>query len=208
LVEVGVIIGLGEGEDGQAGPRVSLLESADDHFHGSAGGEDIVNNEEGGKGLVICGEGAATYMSVIYIIEALEFGFPLFLGEPFDLPGREGFAEQAGEVMAVEMSRQRFAQLIHGAGAVFPDEGFIVVQGADDGGVRGNGSGGRRKEAVCMDRSFSQDFQGAVDPPVEVGLAAPFEFQEAMGEGVLSHGYRQVVAQIIVRVGGVFIWYG
>lgn len=75
-----------------------------------------------------------------------------------------------------------------------------MVEGAEEDAVRG-------EEDVAGRGGVSQDFQGATDPCVEVGLAAPFEFQEAERKGIRSCGYREVVAQVIVRAEGISIYY-
>ena len=46
LVELGIVVRFGEGEGGEAGTGELFPDGGDDHFHGGAGGEDIVYNEE------------------------------------------------------------------------------------------------------------------------------------------------------------------
>ena len=158
--------GPGECENCQLSLGVERPEGIDDGFHGSAGGEDIIDDEQGQGG----GEG----IGGVYRIEAVQFGGPLFFGEPFDRGGVEGFAEEAGMVKAVELVCQRCGQFVQGGGGVFPNEEFVVVQGTED-------------DAAGRDDVAVQHFQGGADPGGKVGPEASFEFQEAEGQRILPY---------------------
>lgn len=158
--------GPGECESYQMSLGVGRLERIDNGFHGSAGGEDIIDDEQRQGG----GEGVGG----VYIIESVQFGGPLLFGEPFNRGGVEGFAEEAGVVMAVELVCQRCAQSVQGGGGVFPNEEFVVVQGAED-------------DAAGRDDVAVQHFQGGADPGGKVGPEASFEFQEAEGHRILPY---------------------
>jgi hypothetical protein len=164
LAAAGVIICSGKGEDLKAGVGVSVPEGVDDHFHGGAGGEDVVNNKEGRPG----GGGPGRVDG----IKTFQFGGPLFPGELFDGWGDPGFPEHPGVIMAPEMMGESFPQFVQGGGGFFPGDGLVVMQGAEDGAAGGDVGG--------------QHFQGTADPSVEVRLETPFEFQEAVGKRIFS----------------------
>ena len=74
------------------------------------------------------------------------------------------------------------------------DFGFVVAEGAEDDGVRGEGI-------------VAEALEGGPDPVGEVGLSTPFEFEEAAGSGIGCGGQWKVVAKVEVTDMFVFIYY-
>lgn len=114
----------GEGEDLQGAEGESLVKGMDDGADSGACGEDVVDEEEGGmgggagggkrgcwRGFGIRGLGQGF---VGYRINIVELGFALVPGEAFVAEGRAGFAEQGGEIMALEAGNEGLSEKVEG----------------------------------------------------------------------------------------------
>ena len=80
--------------------------------------------------------------------------------------GRPGFAEEAGEVAAIQVNGKRLAEEVQGGREVRAGGQFIVAEGADNNGV------GRKGQAA-------EQLAGAIDPGIEIGLDALFKSEQA-----------------------------
>jgi hypothetical protein len=67
------------------------------------------------------------------------------------------------------------------------DGGFMVVEGAYDGGA-------------WRDGGLGKQFQGAVDPSFQVRVPSFFESQQAVGEVVPAGGGGEIVAKVVMRI--------
>lgn len=103
----------------------------------------------------------------------MEFGKSLFAGELLAGEGAPGFDEQGGKVAAVEVKGQTLAEDVERGGKIFSGDGLVVLESPKDNGVVGKGY-------------FLQQFEGAIDPCVEVGLDASFESEQALGEYIFT----------------------
>jgi len=177
----GGIFGPGEGKEGKAGAGVPGCEGINNSVHGRAGGEQVVQDKEMGRWR-LQGGGVAG-------VDGIE-SFQLFLTTGFTegLDGRGGskLFQQAGEISNMESPAQPAGQDIEGDGYI-GNVGLVVMKGSHQDGPGGDVDSGQR-------------FQGAVDPSVEVGLAAQLKFQEAVGKGIPSGGPGQVAAEEVMRI--------
>jgi len=103
--------------------------------------------------------------------------------------GGAGFLEEAREVGEMEVPGEGLAEQVEGAGEAGGGAGLFVAEGAYNNSVSGQAGG----EVV-------ETFDGPVEPGVEVGLAAVFEFEQASGEGVDAVAERKIVAEKIMPV--------
>jgi hypothetical protein len=168
-------VGAGQGKGLYGAVRVVVAERLDDSPHGGARGKDIVDQEErGGIGFVgeRVGIGDAGDRGC-NLIDILDLGSALPAAQVFVREGRAGFVEEIGEVTAAKTGGKRMAKEVEGGGEVHTGSCFVVAEGADN-----NGVGGKGQEA--------EQFGGAVDPGIEVGLDTLFEFDEAMGKRIFS----------------------
>jgi hypothetical protein len=209
FVEFGIVVGAGEGEDADGGEREGAVEGTDDHAHGGAGREDVVDEEEGGRrhevgGLRVDGGAGGEVgglrdggcwgdhlpgggMEGVY---APEFGLALAAGQFLTRPGGVGFAEKGREITTAKAVSEGVAEEIQSGGEDWRGNRLIMMKGAENDRIRGRGDPGQR-------------FECAFDPGVEVGLSAAFEFQQAAGDHIFSGGQRQIMAKVIVPEGGV-----
>lgn len=155
-----------------------MADSADEGTHRSTGGEDVVDEEEGG-GRGEGGRGGGDLVNV------LELGPALVAGQVFAREGRPGFGKEGGEVAAAEAGGKGIAEEVEGGGKVHAGGCFIMAERAEDDGVRGDGQGAKH-------------LHRAVDPGVEVGLDALFEIEQAMGKGIWSGRQWKIRTEIIV----------
>lgn len=99
----------------------------------------------------------------------------MFTGKCFVFEGGARFEEKGGDILTMKAGGESLAEEVEGGGGRTAGYGFVVVECADDGGIRG-----KRDHFECL--------EGAVDPGIEVGLDAFFEFHQTAGEGVKTGG--------------------
>ena len=116
------------------------------------------------------------------LVGVAQFGESLFPGKVFSAEGRVDFEQEGGEVATVKMMGEGFAEDIQGGRKCCAgcrggsggtgsregigdcgDDGFVVMEGTEDDGI------GRKGDLL-------QYFHRAIDPGVEIGLGAAFEF--------------------------------
>ena len=119
----------------------------------------------------------------------------MFAGKLFARAGRARFEEKGRKIRAAETAGEGVAENVQcgwKAGAGVGKVGFVMTEGAKDDGI------GRKGDLL-------QHFERTIDPGVEIGLDAAFEFQQALGKNVFSGRQRQVVAEVIMPEGRVVI---
>jgi hypothetical protein len=91
----------------------------------------------------------------------------------------------------MEVPGERLSQQVEGGEAVLSRDRFVVMEGAYNNGA------GREGE-----RFLAEAAGGFVEPGIEVGLSAAFEFQQAAGDGVDAGGDGKVMKEKVMPVAG------
>jgi len=94
--------------------------------------------------------------------------------------------EELGTIMMPEAMGQFLSKKVKRGGGG-GDGGFVVMEGAYDGGA-------------WRDGGLGKQFQGAVDPSFQIRVSSFFESQQAVGEVVPAGGCGEIVAQVVVGI--------
>lgn len=194
-----MIVGTGQGKGLYGAVWVGVSERPNEGPQGGAGGKDVVDQEEGGGrggivGIRYEGGAVSAWCGGGNLIDFLDLESALPAGQVFVREGLAGLVEERGEVAAAEASGQGMAKEVEGGGEVRAGGHFIVVEGADN-----NGVGGKGLDAEQLGRT--------VDPGVEVGLDALFEFEQAKGKGIFSGCQREIRTEVEVGEGSIPAFY-
>jgi len=162
------------------------MECGDDHPEGSAGSEDIIDEKTGGRCRREWDRSGEVYI--------LELGSAFRSGEGFYFAGSSFFADQGWTVGRLEMIGQSLAQEVECGGLVIPGGSFLVMEGTENDGTW------RKGDPACH-------LQRAIDPGIQVRLSSLLESQQTTGKIVGSRQPGQIVAQEIMGVVDLFIYY-